>query len=53
MVLRLLSFDKTLHGLHGFNLLELCNLVDYDKLLRIGGAASLYLLGFLLGKLAL
>lgn len=42
LMLRLLSFDNTLHELHGFKLLERCNLADYDQILHIGGATALY-----------
>ena len=42
LMLRLLSFDNTLHEGHGFKLLEHCHLADYDKILRIGGATALY-----------
>ena len=42
LMLRLLSFDDTLHELHGFKLLERCNLADYSKILRVGGTTALY-----------
>ena len=42
LMLRLLAFDTTLHELHGFKLLERCNLADYDNVLHIGGTTALY-----------
>lgn len=42
LLLRLVSFDNALHELHGFKLLECCNLADYDGILRIGGTTALY-----------
>ncbi len=42
LLLRLVSFDNILRELHGFKLLERCNLADYDGCLRIGGATALY-----------
>ena len=42
LLLRLVSFDNALRELHGFKLLERCNLSDYDGVLRIGGATALY-----------
>ena len=42
LLLRLLAFDTALHELHGFKLLERCNLTDYDKILRIGSTTALY-----------
>ncbi len=42
LMLRLLAFDTTLHELHGFKLLERCNLADYENVLHIGGTTALY-----------
>lgn len=42
LLLRLVSFDNTLREMHGFKLLERCNLADYDGILKIGGATALY-----------
>ncbi len=42
LLLRLVSFDDTLKELHGFKLLERCNLADYDGVLRAGGTTALY-----------
>jgi len=42
LLLRLVSFDDRLNELHGFKLLEQCNLSDYDGILRTGGTTALY-----------
>ena len=42
LLLRLVSFDDDLHELHGFKLLERCNLSDYNGVLRVGGSTALY-----------
>lgn len=42
LLLRLVSFNDALHELHGFKLLERCNLADYHGILRIGGTTALY-----------
>ena len=42
LLLRLVAFDNTLSELHGFKLLENCQLVDYGGILRAGGATALY-----------
>lgn len=42
LLLRLVSFDDALKELHGFKLLERCNLTDYDGVLRVGGSTALY-----------
>lgn len=42
LLLRLVSFDNALNELHGFKLLERCNLADYDGVLRTGGTTALY-----------
>ena len=42
LLLRLVSFDSVLYELHGFRLLERCNLADYDGVLRTGGTTALY-----------
>ena len=42
LMLRLVEFDSTLRELHGFKLLERCDLADYGGILRIGGTTALY-----------
>ncbi len=42
LLLRLVAFDDSLTELHGFKLLENCNLADYGGVLRAGGATALY-----------
>ena len=42
LLLRLVGFDDTLNELHGFKLLENCDLVDYGGILRPGGSTALY-----------
>lgn len=42
LLLRLVAFDDDLNELHGFKLLENCNLVDYGGVLRSGGSTALY-----------
>jgi uncharacterized protein YegL len=42
LLLRLVAFDDTLSELHGFKLLENCNLADYVRILRAGGSTALY-----------
>ena len=42
LLLRLVAFDDTLSELHGFKLLENCNLADYGGVLRAGGTTALY-----------
>jgi uncharacterized protein YegL len=42
LLLRLVVFDDTLAELHGFKLLENCNLADYGGVLRSGGSTALY-----------
>jgi hypothetical protein len=42
LLLRLVAFDTTLKELHGFKLLENCNLSDYAGVLQPGGATALY-----------
>src|SRR5258705_3158222 len=42
LLLRLVVFDDTLNELHGFKLLENCNLADYCGILRPGGSTALY-----------
>ena len=42
LLLRLVAFDDTLGELHGFKLLENCNLADYGGILRSGGSTALY-----------
>ena len=42
LLLRLVTFDDSISELHGFKLLENCNLSDYGGLLRSGGSTALY-----------
>jgi uncharacterized protein YegL len=42
LLLRLVAFDDTLGEIHGFKLLENCNLADYNGVLRAGGSTALY-----------
>jgi uncharacterized protein YegL len=42
VLLRLVAFDDSLSELHGFKLLENCNLADYSGALRSGGSTALY-----------
>ena len=42
LLLRLVAFDDALSELHGFKLLENCNLADYGGVLRAGGSTALY-----------
>jgi uncharacterized protein YegL len=42
LLLRLVTFDDTLHEQHGFQLLERCNQANYDGVLKIGGTTALY-----------
>ena len=42
LMLRLVAFDDKLMEIHGFKLLENCNLTDYDNCLAIGGSTALY-----------
>jgi len=42
LLLRLVVFDDTLTELHGFKLLENCDLADYGGILRSGGSTALY-----------
>lgn len=42
LLLRLVAFDDTLAELHGFKLLENCNLADYGGMLHAGGSTALY-----------
>jgi uncharacterized protein YegL len=42
LLLRLVAFDDSLSELHGFKLLENCNLADYAGTLRPGGSTALY-----------
>jgi len=42
LLLRLVAFDDTLREIHGFKLLENCNLADYGGILRPGGSTALY-----------
>ncbi|HYJ48114.1 MAG TPA: vWA domain-containing protein [Pyrinomonadaceae bacterium] len=42
LLFRLVAFDDALSELHGFKLLENCNLADYGGSLRSGGSTALY-----------
>jgi uncharacterized protein YegL len=42
LMIRLVQFGSQLHELHGFKLLESCNLDDYDGILQVGGMTALY-----------
>lgn len=42
LMIRLVQFGSNLHELHGFKLLESCNLDDYDGILKVGGMTALY-----------
>ncbi|HYO91641.1 MAG TPA: vWA domain-containing protein [Pyrinomonadaceae bacterium] len=42
LLFRLVAFDDTLSELHGFKLLENCNLADYGGVLTSGGSTALY-----------
>ena len=42
LLLRLVVFDDALNEIHGFKLLENCNLADYGGVLRSGGSTALY-----------
>jgi uncharacterized protein YegL len=42
LLLRLVVFDDTLTELHGFKLLENCDLTNYGGILRSGGSTALY-----------
>jgi len=42
LMLRLIVFADDLHEIHGYKLLENCNLGDYDNLLKTGGCTALF-----------
>ena len=42
LLLRLVAFDDMFQELHGFKLLENCNIADYAGILRAGGATALF-----------
>ena len=42
LLLRLLAFDHEVREIHGYKLLENCNLADYDNCLRIRGSTALF-----------
>lgn len=42
LMVRLVAFSDSLEELHGYKLLESCNLNDYKGVLRIGGCTALY-----------
>jgi uncharacterized protein YegL len=42
LLLRLIAFDDHLNELHGFKLLENCNLADYGGVLHPGGSTALF-----------
>ena len=42
LLVRLVQFNNSLEEIHGFKLLEQCNLDDYSNVLRVGGMTALY-----------
>jgi uncharacterized protein YegL len=42
LMVRIVTFADSLDELHGYKLLESCNLADYDGILRVGGMTALY-----------
>jgi len=42
LMIRLVTFSSSLSEIHGFKLLEQCNLDDYRQILKIGSATALY-----------
>lgn len=42
LMIRLAQFDSDLSELHGFKLLESCNVGDYNDILDVGGMTALY-----------
>lgn len=42
LMVRLVSFSDTLEEIHGYKLLESCNLNDYKGVLKVGGMTALY-----------
>lgn len=42
LMLRLVTFNTSLDEVHGYKLLEQCNLDDYKNFLNVGGMTSLY-----------
>jgi uncharacterized protein YegL len=42
LMVRLVTFSDSLEELHGYKLLEQCNLNDYNSILRVGGMTALY-----------
>ena len=42
LMLRLVTFDNALNEVHGFKLLEQCNVGDYKNVLHAGGSTALY-----------
>jgi uncharacterized protein YegL len=42
LMLRVVTFANTLEEVHGYKLLEQCNLNDYNKCLKVGGCTALY-----------
>jgi hypothetical protein len=42
LMIRLVAFDDSLDEIHGFKLLETCNVADYGGILRPGGSTALF-----------
>jgi uncharacterized protein YegL len=42
LMIRLIAFDDSLDEIHGFKLLETCNVADYGGILRPGGSTALF-----------
>jgi len=42
LLLRVVQFDDSINEIHGFKLLENCDLADYGGVLRSGGSTALY-----------
>jgi len=42
LLVRIVQFDHTVDQIHGFKMLENCNVGDYDRVLTKGGSTSLY-----------
>ncbi len=42
LMIRLVTFNNVLEEVHGYKLLEQCNLDDYKNFLRVGGSTALF-----------
>jgi len=42
LMIRLVTFSDGMTEIHGYKLLEKCNLADYDGVLKVGGMTALY-----------